>query len=82
MNKIPSSFPDAERIEIGGGLESLKETIVKLPNRATVMLAGGDPLFYGIARYLTDSFGKDRFEGCPPRQQHATGICTGEGKLG
>ena len=63
LRKIPET--DAERIEIGAGLESLKDTIVKLPKRSTVMLAGGDPLFYGIARYLTDSFGKDRFEVVP-----------------
>ena len=63
LRKIPDT--NAERIEIGSGLESLKETIVKLPKRSTVMLAGGDPLFYGIARYLTDSFGKDRFEVVP-----------------
>ena len=63
LRKIPAT--NAERIEIGAGLESLKDTIVKLPKRSTVMLAGGDPLFYGIARYLTDSFGKDRFEVVP-----------------
>ncbi len=63
LRKIPET--NAERIEIGGGLESLKETIVKLPKRTSVMLAGGDPLFYGIARYLTDSFGKERFEVVP-----------------
>lgn len=63
LRKIPDT--NAERIEIGSGLKSLKETIVKLPKRSTVMLAGGDPLFYGIARYLTDSFGKDRFEVVP-----------------
>jgi precorrin-6Y C5,15-methyltransferase (decarboxylating) len=63
LRKLPET--NAKRIEIGGGLESLKETIVKLPKQTTVMLAGGDPLFYGIARYLTDSFGKERFEVVP-----------------
>ena len=42
LRKIPAT--QAERIEIGAGLESLKDTIVKLPKRPTVMLAGGDPL--------------------------------------
>ena len=37
LRKIPAT--QAERIEIGAGLESLKDTIVKLPKRATVMLA-------------------------------------------
>ncbi len=55
----------AERIQVGGDLEDLKQRIAKLPDRPTVMLASGDPLFYGISRYLTDSFGKDRFEVVP-----------------
>ena len=29
------------------------------------MLADGDPLFYGVARYLCDKLGKDRFEVVP-----------------
>ena len=29
------------------------------------MLASGDPLFYGVARYLCDKLGKDRFEVVP-----------------
>jgi precorrin-6Y C5,15-methyltransferase (decarboxylating) len=30
-----------------------------------VMLASGDPLFYGVARYLCEKLGKDRFEVLP-----------------
>ena len=30
-----------------------------------MVLAGGDPLFYGVARYLCDKLGKDRFEVIP-----------------
>ena len=30
-----------------------------------VVLASGDPLFYGVARYLCDRLGKDRFEVLP-----------------
>jgi precorrin-6Y C5,15-methyltransferase (decarboxylating) len=30
-----------------------------------VLVSGGDPLFYGIARYLCDRLGKDRFEIVP-----------------
>ena len=29
------------------------------------IVAGGDPLFYGVARYLCDRLGKDRFEVLP-----------------
>lgn len=30
-----------------------------------VLISGGDPLFYGVARYLCDRLGKDRFEVVP-----------------
>ena len=63
LSKLSEST--AELIKVGSDLDELKRTVVKLPNRSTVMLASGDPLFYGIARYLTDSFGKDRFEVVP-----------------
>ena len=63
LEKVPQS--DGRRIEVAGSLDDLKEMIVDLPDAPTVMLAGGDPLFYGIARFLTQSFGKDRFEVVP-----------------
>ena len=55
----------AERIACDGGLQALQQCIADLPDKPTVMLASGDPLFYGIARFLTDSIGKDRFEIVP-----------------
>ncbi len=55
----------AEKIAVGGDLEKLKSTIAELHDRPTVMLASGDPLFYGIAKFLTEAFGKDRFEVVP-----------------
>ncbi len=63
LDKIPTS--DAKRIETGSNLEELQKKLLDLPDAPTVMLAGGDPLFYGIARFLTESFGKDRFEVVP-----------------
>jgi precorrin-6Y C5,15-methyltransferase (decarboxylating) len=62
LDKIPDS--SAERLEVGD-LEELKQKIGQLTDRPTVLLTSGDPLFYGIARYLTDSFGKDRFDVVP-----------------
>jgi precorrin-6Y C5,15-methyltransferase (decarboxylating) len=59
------SETSAQRLQVRGDLEELKRTIEQLPDRPTVMLATGDPLFYGIVRYLTDTFGKDRFEVVP-----------------
>lgn len=56
---------DAQREIVRGDLDELRKTIENLPDKKIVLLASGDPLFYGIARYLTDTFGKDRFEVVP-----------------
>lgn len=63
LQKVPPS--KARHVAVGGDLEELKRAIAELKDRRAVMLAGGDPLFYGIARYLTDTFGKERFEVVP-----------------
>jgi precorrin-6Y C5,15-methyltransferase (decarboxylating) len=55
----------AQRLEIGGNLDAVVERISQSPDKRIVMLAQGDPLFYGTARYLTDRLGKDRFEVLP-----------------
>ncbi len=56
----------AEKMPIGpdlpvvvGRLEAL------LGKKRIVVVASGDPLFYGVARYLCDKLGKDRFEVLP-----------------
>ena len=48
-----------------GGLEELVERIEGAGDRRTVVLASGDPLFYGTARYVCGRLGKDRFEVVP-----------------
>ena len=63
LDQIPATAQ--QRIVVGANLQELKSTIAELENVPTVMLASGDPLFYGIARFLTDAFGKDRFEVVP-----------------
>ena len=63
LEKVDRS--DAQKIVAEPSLEQLKNQILDLPAKPTVMLAGGDPLFYGIARFLTETFGKDRFEVVP-----------------
>lgn len=55
----------AERFVIGTDLEAAVERIVAAGGRRVVVLAVGDPLFYGVARYLCDRLGKDRFEVVP-----------------
>lgn len=62
-------LPDlkAERKPLGSELASVLATLEDffLKPRRGVLLAPGDPLFYGVARYLCDRLGKDRFEVLP-----------------
>ena len=55
----------AERVEIGSSLEAVVKRIEQAHGRRIVVLATGDPLFYGTARYLCDRLGKERFEVTP-----------------
>jgi len=54
-----------ERLVVGTSLEVAAERIEASPERKVVVLAVGDPLFYGVARYLCNRLGKDRFEVVP-----------------
>ena len=56
---------DAEFVGVGGDLQELKDTLEQIGDRPTVMLASGDPLFYGITRFLPQTMGKNRFEIVP-----------------
>ena len=55
----------AERITVRGDLDSLVDQLASQADRRIVILATGDPLFYGTARYLCDKLGKERFEVFP-----------------
>src|SRR5439155_1603399 len=56
----------AERMRIGPDLQAVIRTLeTSLGRQRMVVVAGGDPLFYGIARYLCDRLGKDRFDVLP-----------------
>ncbi len=63
LKAIPSG--QAQRLEMGGDLDAVVARIAAAPTQRIVMLATGDPLFYGTARYLTDRLGKERFEVVP-----------------
>jgi precorrin-6Y C5,15-methyltransferase (decarboxylating) len=55
-----------ERLRTGANLSDVVRTLeANLGRKRMVVLAGGDPLFYGVARYLCDRLGKDRFEVIP-----------------
>jgi precorrin-6Y C5,15-methyltransferase (decarboxylating) len=56
----------AERFRIGTELSEVVRTLeANLGRRRMVIVAVGDPLFYGVARYLCDRLGKERFEVLP-----------------
>lgn len=59
------SETSAERLNLGTDLDQLVQMIEQRGDKSIVVLTTGDPLFYGVARFLCDRFGKDRFEILP-----------------
>ena len=57
--------PLRDRLQAAANLEQLVERIEAAEGLRTVVLASGDPLFYGTARYVCTKLGKDRFEVVP-----------------
>jgi precorrin-6Y C5,15-methyltransferase (decarboxylating) len=56
----------AEKQAAGSDLPEVLAALEQhLGRKRMVIVAGGDPLFYGVARYLCDRLGKDRFEVLP-----------------
>jgi len=56
----------AERVKIGNDLTETAQFLEKnLTAKKMVVIASGDPLFYGVARWLCDHVGKERFEVLP-----------------
>src|SRR5204863_2714715 len=56
----------AERYRLGSDLQDVLRTLeTNLGKERMVVVASGDPLFYGVARWLCDRLGKDRFEVLP-----------------
>jgi precorrin-6Y C5,15-methyltransferase (decarboxylating) len=56
----------AEQVRIGLDLQEVVRTLeANLSKKRMAVVASGDPLFYGVARYLCDRLGKDRFEVLP-----------------
>ena len=55
----------AERAAVADDLDQLMARIQSYPDRRLVVLSSGDPLFFGVARYLCDRLGKDEFEVVP-----------------
>jgi precorrin-6B C5,15-methyltransferase / cobalt-precorrin-6B C5,C15-methyltransferase len=56
----------AERVRLGSDLQELVNVLTaNLGRKRMVIVASGDPLFYGVARYLCDKLGKEYFEVLP-----------------
>jgi precorrin-6Y C5,15-methyltransferase (decarboxylating) len=53
------------RVVNEGDPEEVVRYVADHPRERIVILASGDPLFYGTARFLCDRLGKDRFEVVP-----------------
>ncbi|KAA5540405.1 precorrin-6y C5,15-methyltransferase (decarboxylating) subunit CbiE [Roseiconus nitratireducens] len=64
LQRIPEDHP-AQKLACDGGLQEIQDCLRDLPDRPTVILADGDPLFYGIARFLTEVIGKEHVEIVP-----------------
>jgi precorrin-6Y C5,15-methyltransferase (decarboxylating) len=51
----------AQRHSISSDLNQLVATLQKAAGKRVALLIYGDPMFYGLARYVCDKLGKDRF---------------------
>ena len=66
LQLLPKSGVTDKRIGAGRAIWTRPSSkSAKAGDKAIVVLASGDPLFYGVARYLCDKLGKDRFEVVP-----------------
>jgi precorrin-6y C5,15-methyltransferase (decarboxylating) CbiE subunit len=63
LDGVPNS--KTEKVEIGGDLDAIVRKLEAAAGKRVAILATGDPLFYGTARFLCDRLGKDRFEVTP-----------------
>lgn len=63
INKLPAG--NSQTVVLSADLDQAARSIASATQGPLVMLASGDPLFYGVTRYLCDRLGKDRFEVIP-----------------
>ncbi|MEX0712919.1 MAG: precorrin-6y C5,15-methyltransferase (decarboxylating) subunit CbiE, partial [Pirellulales bacterium] len=63
LARVPAS--KAERLLAAGNLDPVVQRLAAAKDKRVAVLVSGDPLFYGMARYLCDKLGKDRFEVVP-----------------
>jgi precorrin-6Y C5,15-methyltransferase (decarboxylating) len=64
LSRVPHLV--AEKVPVGTDLREIARRIEQdRPRKRIVVLASGDPLFYGVARYLCERIGKEHFEVLP-----------------
>ena len=63
LERIPDT--GAERMVAGSNLDEVTQRLADAADKKIAVLASGDPLFYGLARYLSDKLGKERFQVVP-----------------
>ncbi len=63
LSLVPES--KAERLIVDTNLDEAVARIEANPDKRIAILASGDPLFYGLARFLGDRLGKERFQIIP-----------------
>jgi precorrin-6Y C5,15-methyltransferase (decarboxylating) len=64
LSRVPELA--AEKVAVGTDLREIARRIESdRPTKRIVVLATGDPLFYGVARYLCERVGKEHFEVLP-----------------
>lgn len=63
LNKVPAGSAALKTLSVN--LEEAADSLAEKNLEPVVLLASGDPLFYGVARYLCDKLGKDRFDVIP-----------------
>lgn len=64
MDAVPPGMA-AERVMIESDLDQLVQQIKDRWDRRIVLISPGDPLFYGVARYVCEKLGKEHFEVLP-----------------
>ena len=71
------------RLQTVSGLDELVDRIEASDSQhKLVVLASGDPLFYGTARYVCSKLGKDRFEVVPHVSSMQLAFARVKGELG
>jgi precorrin-6Y C5,15-methyltransferase (decarboxylating) len=60
---LPTSL--ADRVVLGADVEAAADRIAAAAGQRVAVLVSGDPLFYGLARFLCDRIGQDKCEIVP-----------------